>query len=83
MAGVGGEVGGRLVSLPGWPDWAQWALQVARIVISVLLWAEDSDVQEASLISINARYIGDHQPAATWFAPYSPTGTRLSIGHWS
>lgn len=28
-----------------------------------------ASVQEASLISINARYIGDHEAAATWFAP--------------
>ena len=28
-----------------------------------------ANVQEASLISINARYIGDHEAAATWFAP--------------
>ena len=27
-------------------------------------------IQEASLISIGARYIGDHQTAAAWFAPF-------------
>lgn len=28
-----------------------------------------ASVQEASLISVGARYIGDHQSASTWFAP--------------
>ncbi len=38
-----------------------------------------ANVQEASLISINARYIGDHQTAATWFAP-SFTDEAEAIG---
>lgn len=29
-----------------------------------------ASIQEAGTISIGARYIGDHQSAATWFAPY-------------
>ncbi|MEX1124271.1 MAG: hypothetical protein WEE53_01275 [Acidimicrobiia bacterium] len=29
-----------------------------------------ASIQEASLIAIGARYIGDNQTAATWFAPY-------------
>lgn len=33
-------------------------------------------IQEAGLISVGARYIGDHQSAATWFAPSSPARKR-------
>jgi hypothetical protein len=29
-----------------------------------------ASIQEASLIAIGARYIGDNRTAATWFAPY-------------
>jgi hypothetical protein len=29
-----------------------------------------ANIQESAMISVGARYIGDHQSAATWFAPY-------------
>lgn len=33
-----------------------------------------ASIQEAGTISIGARYIGDHQSADTWFAPYFASG---------
>jgi hypothetical protein len=32
-----------------------------------------ANIQESAMISVGARYIGDHQSAATWFAPYFAT----------
>lgn len=59
------------VAADRWNDHPQDHFEVRNVVLRIdpTRIGLAANIQEAAMISVGARYIGDYQSAATWFAP--------------